>query len=103
VIVTPDLKLNFEWVLDAKSRKICWIPPDNVQRGNGHFWVGLSLIAVGGGVAGRLSFKELDCQDIDNTWVIHFQAEPRYTCFSLYFSSSPTILSLATSIVAFGR
>jgi len=54
---------NFEWVVDAKSRKICWIPPGNVRRGSGgHFWAGLSLVMVGDdGVARKLSFKEPDC------------------------------------------
>ena len=57
------LDANFEWVLDAKSRKICWIPPGNVRRGGGgHFWAGLSLVMVGDdGVVRKLSFKEPDC------------------------------------------
>ena len=54
---------NFEWVLDAKPRKICWIPPGNVRRGSGsHFWAGLSLVMVGDdGVVRKLSFKKPDC------------------------------------------
>ena len=57
------LDANYEWVLDAKSRKICWISPGNVRRGyGGHFWAGLSLIMVGDdGVVRKLSFKEPDC------------------------------------------
>ena len=57
------LDANFEWVLDAKSRKVCWIPPGNVRRGSGgHFWVGPSLVMVGDdGVVRKLSFKEPDC------------------------------------------
>jgi len=57
------LDVNFEWVLDAKSGKVCWIPPGNVRRGSGgHFWVGLSLVMVGDdGVVRKLSFKEPDC------------------------------------------
>jgi hypothetical protein len=60
----PPYKLdgNCEWVIDAKSRKICWVSPGNVRRGNGgHFWVGLSLVMVGDdGVVRKLSFKEPD-------------------------------------------
>ena len=57
------LDANREWVLDRESRKICWIPPGNVRRGNGgHFWAGLSLVMVGDdGVVKKLSFKESDC------------------------------------------
>jgi hypothetical protein len=54
------LDVNCEWVVDAKSRKICWISPGNVRRGNGgHFWAGLSLVMVGDdGVVRKLSFRE---------------------------------------------
>jgi WD40 repeat protein len=62
---TPSYTLdaNREWVIDAKSRRICWISPGNVRRGNGgHFWAGLSLVMVGDdGVVRKLSFKEPDC------------------------------------------
>ena len=62
--VTPPYALdaNCEWVVDAKSRKICWISPGNVRRGNGgHFWAGLSLVMVGGdGVVRKLTFREPD-------------------------------------------
>ena len=56
------LDANCEWVLDAESRKICWISPGNVRRGNGgHFWAGLELVMVGGdGVVRKLSFREPD-------------------------------------------
>ena len=56
------LDANCEWVVDAKSRKICWISPGNVRRGNGgHFWAGLSLVMVGDdGVVRKLSFREPD-------------------------------------------
>jgi hypothetical protein len=56
------LDVNCEWVVDAKSRKICWILPGNVRRGNGgHFWAGLSLVMVGGdGVVRKLTFREPD-------------------------------------------
>jgi hypothetical protein len=62
--ITPPYTLdaNCEWVVDAESRKICWISPGNVRRGNGgHFWAGLSLVMVGDdGVVRKLSFKEPD-------------------------------------------
>jgi WD40 repeat protein len=56
------LDANFEWVVDAKSRKICWISPGNVRRGNGgHFWASLSLIMVGDdGVVRKVSFRSPD-------------------------------------------
>ena len=54
---------NCEWVIDAKSRKICWISPGNVRRGNGgHFWTGLSLVMAGDdGIVRKLTFKDPDC------------------------------------------
>ena len=57
------LDANCEWVLDAESRKVCWISPGNVRRGNGgHFWAGLSLVMIGNdGVVRKLTFKEPDC------------------------------------------
>ena len=57
------LDANCEWVIDAESRKICWIPPGNVRRGNdGHFWTGLSLVTIGDdGVVRKLTFKGPDC------------------------------------------
>ena len=57
------LDASCEWVLDTGSRKICWVPPGNIRRGNGgHFWAGLSLVMVGDdGVVRKLSFKEPDC------------------------------------------
>jgi hypothetical protein len=56
------LDANCEWVVDAESRKICWISPGNVRRGSGgHFWAGLSLVMVGGdGVVRKVSFREPD-------------------------------------------
>jgi hypothetical protein len=61
---TPSYTLdaNCEWVVDAESRKICWISPGDVRRGNGgHFWAGLSLVMVGDdGVVRKLSFREPD-------------------------------------------
>jgi hypothetical protein len=62
---TPPYTLdpNCEWVLDRQSRKICWVSPGNLRRGNGgHFWAGLSLVMVGDDdVVRRVSFKEPDC------------------------------------------
>jgi len=59
---TPPYTLdeNCEWVLDAQSRKICWISPGNLRRGSGgHFWAGLWLVMVGGdGVLRKMSFSE---------------------------------------------
>ena len=59
---TPPYTLdtNCEWVLDAQSRKICWISPGNVLREDGgHFWVGSSLVMAGDdGVVRKISFKE---------------------------------------------
>jgi hypothetical protein len=57
------LDANYEWVLDRQSRKICWISPGNLRRGNGgHFWAGLSLVMVGDdGVVREVFFKEPDC------------------------------------------
>ena len=57
------LDANCEWVVDAESRKICWISPGNVRRGSGgHFWAGLSLVMVGDdGVVRKLSFREPNC------------------------------------------
>jgi len=62
---TPPYTLDAscEWVLDANSRKVCWIPPENIRRGNGgHFWAGLSLVMVGiDGIVRKLVFKDPDC------------------------------------------
>jgi hypothetical protein len=61
---TPPYTLdeNCEWVIDTKSRKICWISPGNVRRGDGgHFWAGLELVMVGDdGVVRKVSFTEPD-------------------------------------------
>ena len=54
------LDANCEWVLDAKSRRVCWISPSDIRRGSGgHFWAGLSLVMVGGdGVVRKVTFKD---------------------------------------------
>ena len=56
------LDANYEWVIDAQSRKICWISRGNVRRGSGgHFWAGLSLVMVGDdGVVRKVTFREPD-------------------------------------------
>ena len=62
---TPPYTLddNCEWVLNAESKKICWISPGNLRRGHGgHFWAGLSLIMVGDDeIVRKVTFKEPDC------------------------------------------
>ena len=57
------LDVNCEWVIDAESRKICWISPGDLRRGSGgHFWAGLSLVMVGGdGIVRKVTFKKPDC------------------------------------------
>ena len=57
------LDANCEWVLDSKSRKICWIPPGDIRKGDdGHFWAGLSLVMLGDdGIVRKLTFKDPDC------------------------------------------
>ena len=63
VIPQYALDANCEWVVDTKSRRVCWISPGDVRRGDGgHFWDGLSLIMVGDdGVVRKLTFEEPDC------------------------------------------
>ena len=57
------LDVNCEWVLDAKRRKVCWISPGDIRRGDGgHFWAGSSLVMVGDdGVVRKVTFKDPDC------------------------------------------
>ena len=57
------LDANCEWVMDREFRKICWISPGNLRRGNGgHFWAGLSLVMLGDdGVVRKLTMKEPEC------------------------------------------
>jgi hypothetical protein len=68
---TYTLDANCEWVVDAESRKICWISPRDVRRGNGgHFWAGLSLVMVGDdGVVRKLTFREPDNQGIHSPYI----------------------------------
>ena len=57
------LDVNCEWVLDAKCRKVCWISPGDIRKGDGgHFWVGSSLVMVGDdGVVRKVTFKDPEC------------------------------------------
>ena len=56
------LDTNQEWVIDRESKKICWISPGNLRRGNGgHFWAGTSLVMLGDdGVVRKLIMEEPD-------------------------------------------
>jgi len=51
---------NLEWVVDAKSRRVCWLPPGYVSGiDNGHsFFVGSSIVMAGqDGIVRRLTFR----------------------------------------------
>ena len=46
---TPPYTLDAKckWVLDAQSRKICWISSRDIRRGSGrHLWAGTSLVMM---------------------------------------------------------
>jgi hypothetical protein len=51
---------NLEWVLDAKSRRVCWLPPGYVSGiENGHFFVGSSIVTAGrDGIVRKLTFRK---------------------------------------------
>ena len=51
---------NLEWVMDAKSRRVCWLPPGYVSGiENGHFFVGSSIVMAGqDGIVRRLTFRD---------------------------------------------
>ena len=60
---TPQLyKLDtgLEWVIDSKSRRVCWLPPGYVSgTEGGHFFTGTSIVMVGqDGVVRKLTFRE---------------------------------------------
>ena len=59
---TPSYGLdeNLEWVVDAKSRRVCWLPPGYISgTENGHYFVGSSIVMVGqGGILRRLTFRK---------------------------------------------
>ena len=54
---------NLEWVIDAKSRRMCWLPPGYLSSTagdqNGYFFVGSSIVMVGqDGIVRRLTFRD---------------------------------------------
>jgi len=55
-----SLDENLEWVLDAESRRMCWLPPGYVTEiENGHFFVGSSIFTAGqDGIVRKLTFRE---------------------------------------------
>jgi len=55
-----SLDENLEWVLDAESRRVCWLPPGYVTGiEDGHFFVGSSIVTAGqDGIVRKLTFRE---------------------------------------------
>lgn len=55
-----ELDENLEWVIDAKSRRVCWLPPGYVSgTENGHCFAGSSIVMAGeDGIVRRLTFTE---------------------------------------------
>ena len=53
---------NLEWVVDAKSRRVCWLPPGCVTGiENGYCFVGSSIVMVGqDGIVRKLTFRDPD-------------------------------------------
>jgi len=51
---------NLEWVVDAQSRRVCWIPPGYIGGiENGHFFVGSSIVMAGkDGIVRKLTFRK---------------------------------------------
>jgi WD40 repeat protein len=58
----PSFELNesLEWVVDAASRRVCWLPPGYISgTENGHYFVGSSIVMVGqGGILRKLTFRK---------------------------------------------
>jgi WD40 repeat protein len=50
---------SLEWVVDAKSRRVCWLPPGHTSgTEDGHFFVGSSIVMGGqDGIVRRLTFR----------------------------------------------
>ena len=50
---------NLEWVVDAESRRVCWLPPGYVTGSeNGHLFIGSSIVMAGqDGVVRKLTFR----------------------------------------------
>jgi len=55
-----SLDENLEWVVDTRSRRVCWLPPGYVTGiEDGHFFVGSSIVTAGrDGVVRKLTFRE---------------------------------------------
>ena len=55
-----SLDENLEWVVDSKSRRVCWLPPGYVTGiEDGHFFVDSSIVTAGkDGVVRKLTFIE---------------------------------------------
>jgi hypothetical protein len=55
-----ELDESLEWVVDGKSRKVCWLPPGYVSGvENGYFFVGSSIVMAGrDGILRKLTFRE---------------------------------------------
>ena len=55
-----SLDENLEWMVDAKSRRVCWLPPGYVTGiEGGHFFVGSSIVTAGqDGIVRKLTFRE---------------------------------------------
>jgi len=64
-----SLDKNLEWVVDAGSRRVCWLPPGYVTGvENGHFFSSSSLITAGqDGIVRKLTFREPRAGCITNT------------------------------------
>jgi len=54
------LDKDLEWVVDAKSRRVCWLPPGYISGiENGHFFVGSSIVMAGkDGIVRKLTFRK---------------------------------------------
>ena len=55
-----SLDQNLEWVVDAASRRVCWLPPGYVTgEENGHFFSGSSIVMAGkDGIVRKLTFTK---------------------------------------------
>ena len=55
-----SLDENLEWVVDNRSRRVCWLPPGYGTRiEDGHFFVGSSIVMAGrDGIIRKLTFRE---------------------------------------------
>jgi len=55
-----SLDEDLEWVMDTKSRRVCWLPPGYVTGiKDGHFFDGSSIVTAGDdGVVRKLTFRE---------------------------------------------